>query len=455
MTAALGLSLAALAAWAYLLVGRGMFWLARERDDREAPAIAPASWPSVAAIVPARDEADVVARSIGSLLAQDYPGDFRVVLVDDNSTDGAGDVARGLGGDGRLEVVTGTPLPAGWTGKLWAVSQGVERAGGADYLLLTDADIAHSPDNLRRLVERAAAGRTVLVSLMARLSVETWAERLLIPAFVFFFAMLYPFAWVNDAARRTAAAAGGCMLVRRQALEAAGGIEAIRGEIIDDCALAARMKAQGPIWLGLTDRAASLRPYAGVGEIARMVSRSAYAQLGFSPWRLAATVLGLAAIYLAPPAIALFGAGPARWMAAAAWLAMALAFQPMLRFYRRSPLWGLALPAIAALYGAFTIRSAVDVWRGRGGLWKGRAQAAGGAIGDSRSSPVLLPGRGTPKGWRGRPPPRTSGVGHGSIDPPEAFAVHSEKNTAGARPPPPPPLRGPPPPLCGGGKGAA
>ncbi len=387
MTALLGLSLLALAAWLYLLAGRGMFWLVRERDDREAPAVAPASWPAVTAVVPARDEADVVARSIGSLLAQDYPGDFRVILVDDNSADGTGDVARRLGGDARLEVVAGTPLPAGWTGKLWAVSQGIERAGAADYLLLTDADIAHAPDNLSRLIERAEAGRLVLVSLMARLSVETWAERLAIPAFVFFFAMLYPFAWVNDPARRTAGAAGGCMLVRRQALEAAGGIEAIRGEIIDDCALAARMKAVGPIALGLTDRATSLRPYETLGQIGRMVSRSAYAQLGFSPWTLAGTVAAMALVYLAPPLIALFGAGPARWIGAAAWLAMAFAFQPLLRFYRRSPLWGVALPAIGALYALFTIRSAVEAWRGRGGMWKGRAQAMGGAIGEHRGRP--------------------------------------------------------------------
>ncbi|MGI8841769.1 MAG: glycosyltransferase [Caulobacteraceae bacterium] len=383
MTATPAVSVAALAAWLYLLFGRGMFWLARERDDREPAAIAPATWPSVTAVVPARDEADVIARSIGSLLAQDYPGDFRIVLVDDNSTDGTASVARALGGGGRLEVGAGAPLPAGWTGKLWAVSKGIERAPDADYLLLTDADIAHARDNVRRLVERAEAGGLVLASLMARLTVETWAERLLIPAFVFFFAMLYPFAWVNDPARRTAAAAGGCMLVRREALAAAGGIAAIRGEIIDDCALAARMKTRGPIWLGLTDRAASLRPYQTLGQIGRMVARSAYAQLRFSPWRLAATVVGMAVVYAAPPLLALFGAGAARWVAAAAWLVMALAFQPMLRFYRRSPLWGLALPAIGAHYGAFTVQSAVDTWRGRGGMWKGRAQAMGGAIGEA------------------------------------------------------------------------
>jgi hopene-associated glycosyltransferase HpnB len=373
------LAAAALAAWIYLLLGRGLFWLARERDDLGAPAAPPAYWPSVTAIVPARNEADVVVRAIGSLLAQTYPGDLRILLVDDNSTDGTGAIARSLGAGDRLEVLTGAPLPGGWTGKLWAVRQGVARASAStpppDFLLLTDADIAHAPDNVQCLVERASASRLVLVSLMARLTVETWAERLLIPAFVFFFDMLYPFAWVNDPARRTAAAAGGCMLVRREALEAVGGVDAIRGEIIDDCALAARLKARGPIWLGLTERAVSLRPYASLGEIGRMVSRSAYAQLGFSPWLLAGTVLGMALIYLAAPLVSLFGAGFARWIAVAAWLAMALAFQPMLRFYRRSPLWGLALPAIGALYTAFTVHSAVQVWRGQGGQWKGRAQA--------------------------------------------------------------------------------
>lgn len=362
--------------WIYLLLGRGGFWRARERDDRdEAPE--PAHWPSVVAVVPARDEADVIARSIGSLLAQDYPGPFRVILVDDNSSDGTGDIARGLDARGRLEVLTGAPLARGWTGKLWAQNQGVARAaaGAPDYLLLTDADITHAPESLRKLVARAEAGGLVLTSLMALLTVETWAERLLIPAFVFFFDMLYPFAWVNDPRRRTAAAAGGCMLARRSALEAAGGLEAIRWKIIDDCSLGALMKRQGPIWLGLTHRARSLRPYAGFGEIGRMVSRSAYAQLNFSPWLLIGTVAGMAVVYLAAPLLAVFGAGPARWAGVGAWAAMTLAFQPMLRFYGRSPLWGLAVPLIAAIYTGFTLNSALDTWRGRGGLWKGRAQA--------------------------------------------------------------------------------
>ncbi len=371
----------ALAIWAYLLVGHGGFWLMRERDDRDEPP-EPKAWPSVVAVVPARNEADVIARSVGGLLAQDYPGDFRVILVDDNSDDGTAEVARnaaaGLNAGGRLQVLGGAPLPAGWTGKLWAMRQGVAetKAFAPDYLLLTDADIAHSPDNLRKLASRAEADGRVLVSLMARLTNETWAERLLIPAFVFFFDMLYPFGWVNDPRRKMAAAAGGCMLVRRTALEAAGGIDSIRAEIIDDCSLGKRMKTQGPIWLGLTSRAVSLRPYSSVGEIGKMVSRSAYAQLGYSPWLLAGTIIGMALVYLAAPILGLFAHGLARWLGLAAWAAMAVSFQPMLAFYRRSPLWGLALPLIGALYTAFTLESAIQVWQGRGGMWKGRAQAA-------------------------------------------------------------------------------
>jgi hopene-associated glycosyltransferase HpnB len=365
----------ALAAWVYLLVGRGFFWLARERDDAALPAD-PATWPDVVAVVPARNEADVIERSIGSLLAQDYSGAFRVVLVDDASDDGTGAKAASLGGaDRRLTVLTGRPLPAGWTGKLWAVSQGVEAAGAPTYLWITDADIAHDPATLRRLVARAEAGGLTLVSLMARLQTGTLPERLLIPAFVFFFDMLYPFAFVNDPRRPTAAAAGGCMLVRREALERAGGIAAIRAEIIDDCALGARLKGQGPIWLGLTRTSVSLRPYTTLGEIGRMVSRSAYAQLNYSPWLLAGTVLGMLLVYAAAPLLAAFADGPARWLGLAAWALMAISFQPMLRYYRLSPLWGVMLPLIGAIYTAFTLQSAISVWRGRGGMWKGRAQA--------------------------------------------------------------------------------
>jgi hopene-associated glycosyltransferase HpnB len=364
------------AAWVYLLLGRGLFWLMRERDDHDLPP-EPTVWPSVTAVVPARNEADVIVQAVSSLVGQDYPGLFRVVLVDDNSDDGTGAAAAAAGRADRLTVLTGRPLAKGWTGKLWAVSQGVE-AATADapaYLWLTDADIAHEPQTLRRLVARAEAGRLTLVSLMARLQTGTWPERLLVPAFVFFFDMLFPFGWVNDPRRRVAAAAGGCMLVRREALDAAGGIASIRGEIIDDCALGARLKAIGPIWLGLTRSSVSLRPYRTLGEVGRMVSRSAYAQLRYSPWLLSGTLAGMMLIYLAGPAIAVGGHGLARWLGAATWALMAAAFQPMLRYYRASPLWGLALPLIGALYTLFTLQSAVQVWRGQGGMWKGRSQA--------------------------------------------------------------------------------
>jgi hopene-associated glycosyltransferase HpnB len=371
--------------WLYLVLGRGMFWLAAERDENNAPAVEPAVWPAVVAVVPARDEADVIARSIGGLLAQDYPGALRVILVDDQSSDGTADAARAAaasaGAADRLQVLTGKPLPKGWTGKLWALAQGVEEASRAasDYVLLTDADIGHAPQNLRGLVARAEAGKLALATQMVRLHCTTAPERFLIPAFVFFFQMLFPFGWVNDPKRRTAAGAGGCMLVRRTALEAAGGIASVRAEIIDDCALGARLKQQGPIWLGLTVRAESLRPYVTLDEIGRMIRRSAYAQLGYSPWLLAGTLAGMAITYLAPPLLAVFGHGTARLAGLSAWALMAISFQPTLRLYRRSPLWGLALPLIGALYSLFTLQSAIQVWQGRGGQWKGRTQAMAGS----------------------------------------------------------------------------
>ncbi len=363
----------AVSCWVWLIFARGGFWLTRERDDRGAPDVSPTPWPSVTAIVPARDEADVIETSLSSLLAQDYPGAFQVVLVDDASVDATAAEAAAIPDPlGRLQIVAGVPVPAGWTGKLWALRQGVARVSAepSEFLLFTDADIAHAPENVRRLVERATAGQLVLTSLMARLTVETFAERGLIPAFVFFFAMIFPFAWANDPSRVTAAAAGGCMLVRREALERAGGIEAVAGEIIDDCALAARLKRQGATWLGLSNRAHSIRPYGSVGQIAAMISRSAYAQLRFSPVWLTAALAGLALTFLAGPALALFAEGSARWLGVASWALMAAAFQPMLRFYRLSPLWGLALPLIAACYGGFTLLSAAQFWRGRGGMWK-------------------------------------------------------------------------------------
>jgi len=369
-----------LAIWLYLLLFHSGFWLLRERDTQ--PVSEPASWPAVVAVVPARNEADVIQRSIGSLLAQDYPGSFHIVLVDDQSDDGTGALARALNSD-RLTVLTGDPRPSGWTGKLWAMKQGGDQAAasifhegsGPEFFWFTDADIVHTTDNLRQLVSRAQAGNKVLVSLMARLSCRSYAEHFLIPAFVFFFDMLFPFGAVNTPRSAVAAAAGGCMLVQREALEKAGGIEAIRHNIIDDCALGRAMKRHGPIWLGLTDRAVSLRPYEHISDIRRMVTRSAYAQLGYSPLVLAATMLGLGLVYLAPVMTALFAWGPSQLAGWLAWIIMAAMYQPMLRFYRLSPFWGLALPLIGLFYAAFTVQSAIQHWSGRGGMWKGRAQA--------------------------------------------------------------------------------
>jgi hopene-associated glycosyltransferase HpnB len=369
------------AIWLYLLAGRGGFWLGRQRDD-DTPT-AQAVWPAVTAVIPARDEAEGVGQTIGSLLRQDYPGEFNVILVDDQSRDATSAVARAaaaaLGADGRLMVVPGRPPQGGWTGKLWAQHQGIGLAEMAPhppvYLLLTDADIVYAPDALTRLIARAQSGGYALTSLMAKLRCESFAERMFVPAFIFFFQMLYPFAWSNDPRRSTAAAAGGCMLVRDAVLRRAGGIAAIRGALIDDCALARKLKAHGPIWIGLTERVRSIRAYPAVADIRRMVARTAYAQLGYSPLLLVGTVLGLTITYIAPVALALFASGLAQVLGIVAWLAMAVAFLPTLRFYRLSPAWGPALAAIAAIYMAFTIDSAYQHARGRGGMWKGRAQA--------------------------------------------------------------------------------
>lgn len=367
------------AIWLYLVAARGAFWLGAERDDGTAPA--PPRWPAVAAIVPARDEAGVVAASVGSLLGQDYPGPLRVVLVDDDSSDGTAAVAATAAqGAGRaLTVLRSTSLPAGWTGKLWALKQGVEAASAAsapDYLLLTDADIVHAPDSVRWLVAHAEARKLVLASFMAKLRCESLAELSHVPAFIFFFQMLYPFGWVNRPGSATAAAAGGCMLVRTDALRRAGGIDSIRNALIDDCSLAKQLKRVGPIWLGLTERVHSIRPYRRWADVRRMVSRSAYAQLRYSPWLLAGTTLGMAVTYLAPPLLALFGHGSLRALGFTAWALMTLAFMPTLRFYRASPLWAPALPAIALLYMLYTLDSAYQYLRGRGGSWKGRVQAS-------------------------------------------------------------------------------
>jgi hopene-associated glycosyltransferase HpnB len=376
---ALSLSAVALATWIYLVFARGLFWLGRERDDT--PVIRPAVQPSVAIVVPARNEADSIAESVTTLTAQDYAA-LNLVLVDDDSDDGTAEVARkaaaAIGAAGRLTIVSNTSLPAGWTGKLWAVKQGIaaaEEKYAPKYLLLTDADIVHDADTVSWLVGHAEAHNLVLTSLTARWRCENLAERVHIPAFIFFFQMLYPFAWVNDPNNDMAGAAGGCMLVRTDALRAAGGIDAIHGALIDDCALAVELKKQGPIWLGLTDRVRSIRPYPDWGDIRRMVARSAYAQLRYSPLMLAGTVIGLAVTYLVPPFMALFASGWAQILGIVTWALMALSFQPTLRFYRLSPLWGVALPAISFLFMLYTLDSAYQYAAGKGGAWKGRVQA--------------------------------------------------------------------------------
>ena len=364
--------------WIALIAGRGWFWLAAERD---AGGPAPAVWPTVVAVIPARDEAESIGKSVTSLLRQDYPGSFSIVVVDDQSTDETAAVAEqaaaAAGFADRLTVLAGSALPDGWTGKLWADKQGIDEANVAapTYLLLTDADITYAPDTLTRLVTRSEKEGLVLNSLMAKLRATSLAERALVPAFIFFFQMLYPFAWVNRRDRRTAAAAGGCMLVRRDALEAAGGIESIRVALIDDCALARELKYQGPIRLSLTERVASIRAYPTLGDIRQMVARSAYAQLRYSPVILAGTIAGMALTYVAPVLLTIFAGGLAKILGFVAWEMMAVAFQPTLRLYRASPIWGILLPGIALFYMAFTLDSAYRHMQGAGGMWKGRVQA--------------------------------------------------------------------------------
>src|SRR6185437_13360164 len=317
--------------------GRGLYWLAGERDDLQEPA-PPSVWPRVTAVIPARDEVETIGTTIGSLLGQAYPGALSVVLVDDESRDGTADAARAAaaraGALERLTVLAGQPLPAGWTGKLWAVSQGVAHTAAGpdapDYLLLTDADITYALDALAPLVARAEKGGYVLTSLMAKLRCDSLAERVFVPAFIYFFQMLYPFAWVNRSDHAMAGAAGGCMLVRPKALASAGGIAAIRGKLIDDCALGAAMKARGPIWLGLTERVVSARPYDRVEDIRRMVARSAYAQLGYSPLMLAGCLLGMGLTYLAAPLLAVFGHGLAQALGAAAFALICVSYVPIL-----------------------------------------------------------------------------------------------------------------------------
>ncbi|MFC9266732.1 glycosyltransferase [Streptomyces zhihengii] len=390
MSALAWIATASLVTWCFLLFGRGFYW----RTDQRLPGYEePARWPDVVVVVPARDEAEVLALSLPSLLRQDYPGRAEIVLVDDNSGDGTGELARSLaarhGGLPLTVSAPGEPEP-GWTGKLWALRHGIALAGARDpeFLLLTDADIAHQPDSLRALVAAAGpAGQAPrrghggdaydMVSLMARLRVAGGWERLVVPAFVYFFAQLYPFRWINGSARGTAAAAGGCVLVRTEAARRAGVPESIRQALIDDVALARAVRREGGrLWLGLADRVTSVRPYPRLRDLWAMVSRSAYAQLRHSPVLLAGTVAGLLLVYVVPPvalAAGLLGGDPAAaWAGGLAWAVMAGTFGPVLRYYGEPLRMAPLLPFTAVLYLLMTVDSAVRHHRGAGAAWKGR-----------------------------------------------------------------------------------
>ena len=389
MSAFLWITVVSLSAWCWLLLCQGFFWRTDVRLPRRRE---PEAWPSVCVVVPARDEAAVLPASLPSLLAQDYPGRAEVFLVDDGSTDGTGELARALSErHGGLPLTVGSPgePPSGWTGKLWAVRHGIAlaRAREPEYLLLTDADIAHAPDSLRELVAAAHGGGFDVVSQMARLRVESRWERLVVPAFVYFFAQLYPFRWIGREGSRTAAAAGGCVLLRAGMAEKARIPDAIRHAVIDDVALARAVKrAGGRVWLGLADRGDSVRPYPRLHDLWRMVSRSAYAQLRHSPPLLLGTVAGLALVYLVPPVAVIAGAAagsaPVAGVGALAWAVMAGTYLPMLRYYRQ-PLWlAPLLPYTAFLYLLMTVDSAVQHYRGRGAAWKGRTYARPDAVPD-------------------------------------------------------------------------
>jgi hopene-associated glycosyltransferase HpnB len=364
--------------WLYLIAGRGNFWLCRVRDTGQPPQLQ--QWPAVVAVVPARNESEYIAASAGSLLRQEYAGTFSIIVVDDDSSDETPAMAMHAAAsvpDRQMTVVNGKGPPPGWTGKLWALKQGIDAAEKLrpDYLLLTDADIEHAPDTLAWLVKQSSAGRYVLTSLMAKLRCESFAERTHVPAFIYFFQMLFPFSWVCRPGSSTAAAAGGCMLVRTDALASVGGIASIRNALIDDCSLAEKLKTIGPIWLGLTDRVRSIRPYDTLSDVKRMISRSAYAQLRYSPLLLAATVASMAITFIIPPLLAIFGTGLPRFLGLLTWLTMTVSFVPTLQFYRLSRLWSLALPVVALLYLYYTLGSAYLFARGQGGQWKGRIHA--------------------------------------------------------------------------------
>jgi hopene-associated glycosyltransferase HpnB len=367
-----------LLSWLYLFFFHGRFWQVN-RLRAEQPMSAPAAGP-IAVIVPARNEAESVGHAVRSLLNQSFAGALHIFVVDDNSSDGTAEATLAEvsdGGECKLTIISGRPLPPGWAGKLWAVQQGIEAAMELrpQFLLLTDADVEHAPDNVAILVSMAERQGFDLVSFMVKLHCESFAEKLLIPAFVFFFFMLYPPAWIRSPKRRTAGAAGGCILIRAEALQRAGGVAAIRSQIIDDCALAQRVKQSGGrVWLGVTPSTRSLRGYGSFGEIEHMIARTAFNQLHHSAMLLIGAIFGMALVYLVPLVLLFTGKWRLMLLGSAAYLLMSIAYLPMVRFYRLGPGWALTLPITSLFYIASTIDSATRFWSGRGGEWKGRSQ---------------------------------------------------------------------------------
>ncbi len=375
-----GLTIVSAIIWIGMLVSWGQFWRADQRLEGQ-KILSRDAWPNVAVVIPARDEAELIEVVLRSHLTQTYPGSFSIVLVDDQSTDGTGAITQSTLNQFNAKsstILSGKPLPAGWTGKLWAMEQGFQylQQSPPDYVLFTDADIEHSSDTLQQLVSKAETEELDLVSLMVQLRCESFWEYLLIPSFVFFFQLLYPFPWVNNPAKKTAAAAGGCALVRFSALEKIDGLKEIRHALIDDCALGAAIKENGAIWLGLSTTVRSLRPYSDLASLWNMVTRSAYTQLNYSPLLLIGTVFGMVLVYLVPPIGFLLGLLLGNfWIAIAGlagWLLMAYAYWPMLKLYGGSRVSALALPLIALMYSVMTVDSARLHWAGRGGAWKGR-----------------------------------------------------------------------------------
>lgn len=376
--------------WLYLILARGQFWLSNQKIN---PVTFPlTNYPQVCAIIPARDEADVLPLSLTSLLNQDYLGEFPIILIDDQSSDSTGKIAQEIADNcqksDQIHIISGQPLETGWTGKLWAMKQGITEATekfAPDYFLFTDADIAHASSNLTQLVSKAVQEKQALVSLMVWLRCDSFWEKFLIPAFVFFFEKLYPFPLVNNPNSPIAAAAGGCILIRRDILEKIGGIEILKQSLIDDCSLAIAVKKylqhhpenpERSIWLGLTESTYSLRPYPDLASIWNMVARTAFTQLNYSILLLIGTIFGMFLTYLAAPLGLILGLILAEKsiiiISTVTLLLMALSYSPTLRLYKLSPLRALTLPLIALFYSLMTIDSARRYWRGQGGGWKGR-----------------------------------------------------------------------------------